>query len=150
MTSFQKENVRRMRSEGVSYAKIAASLGLSENTVKSYCKRNNIRVEYTLTKMELPDAEPETESSDLCKNCGKPIEHKPGIKPRKFCSDQCRTAWWNSHLDQVSRKSVYHLICAACGKPFDSYGNKNRKYCTHACYIKERFQKQTQPEVREA
>ena len=148
MTSLQKEQVRRMRREGISYSKIAESLGLSENTVKSYCKRNNLRVVSTPTKVELPNTESETETFEFCKNCGKPIEQRPGMKPRKFCSDKCRTTWWNSHLDQVSRKSVYHLECAACGKPFDSYGNKNRKYCTHACYIKDRFSKRAQSEAR--
>ena len=148
MTSLQKEQVRRMRGEGISYSKIAESLGISENTVKSYCKRNNLRVVCTPIKVELPATEPEADTFEFCKNFGQPNEQRPGMKPRKFCSDKCRTTWWNSHLDQVSRKSVYHLECAACGKPFDSYGNKNRKYCTHACYINDRFPKQAQLEVR--
>ena len=150
MTSYQKEHVHRMRSEGMSYSKIAACLGLSENTIKSYCKRNNLGSVSVAPKIQQPDPKTEKESSDFCKNCGQPIEPRPGLKPRKFCSDKCRTTWWNSHLDQVSRKSVYHLKCAACGKPFESYGNKSRKYCTHTCYIKDRFPKQAQPEVREA
>lgn len=137
-----------MRGEGISYAKIAANLGLSENTVKSYCKRNNLSVISGPAREEQPDTETEKESPDFCKNCGQPNEQRPGVKPRKFCSDKCRTTWWNSHLDKVSRKSIYHLICAACGKPFDSYGNKNRKYCSHACYIKDRLPKQAQSEAR--
>ena len=35
MTNEQKENVRKMRGAGASYAKIADALGLSENTVQS-------------------------------------------------------------------------------------------------------------------
>jgi len=31
------------------------------------------------------------------------------------------------------------MTCARCGKEFTSYGNKNRKYCSHDCYIKARF-----------
>jgi uncharacterized protein YjcR len=42
MTSFQKEQIHRMRSAGMGYAKIAASLGISENTIKSYCRRHNL------------------------------------------------------------------------------------------------------------
>jgi hypothetical protein len=49
--------------------------------------------------------------------------------------------WWNSHQDTVKKKAVYHLICTTCSKPFDSYGNKNRRYCCHACYISDRFGK---------
>ncbi len=147
MTSLQKEHVRRMRGEGMSYSKIAASLGLSENTIKSYCKRNNLGgVTVLPTVLQLNT---EKEVSDFCKNCGQPLEQRPGMKLRKFCSDKCRTTWWNGHLDQVSQTSIYHLECAACGKHFDSYGNKTRKYCSHACYIKDRFSKRSQTEVGE-
>lgn len=145
MTALQKEHVRRMRTEGMSYAKIAVSLGLSENTVKSYCKRNNIGGISALPKVTQPN--PETKA-DFCKNCGQPLTLRPGIKPRKFCSDACRKTWWNSHLDRVSRKAVYNLTCAGCGKPFNSYGNKNRKYCSHACYIKDRFTNRALGEAR--
>lgn len=136
MTSYQKEYIYRMRNEGKGYKGIAALLGLSENTVKSFCKRNNLgglteqKSEYEVeNKMDTP----------FCKNCGKPLDIRQGVKPRKFCSDKCRLAWWNAHTDQVIRKAIYHIQCTGCGNPFDSYGNKNRKYCTHACYIKARF-----------
>jgi len=42
MKYLQKEQITQMRSEGFSYAKIAAALGISENTVKSFCRRNNL------------------------------------------------------------------------------------------------------------
>ena len=40
MTENQKEQIASMRLAGASYAAIAATLGLSRNTVKSYCLRN--------------------------------------------------------------------------------------------------------------
>ncbi|KGK85876.1 hypothetical protein DP73_17760 [Desulfosporosinus sp. HMP52] len=143
MTLFQKEHVQRMRSEGKSYSKIADCLGISENTIKSYCQRNKLSSIPTTRKEDV-----EKESLDFCKNCGKSIQQRPGIKLRKFCSDECRTTWWKSHMDQVCKKSIYHLECAGCRKPFDSYGNKNRKYCSHACYINDRFKKQVVLEAR--
>ncbi len=146
MTLFQKEQVRRMRCEGKSYSIIAGFLGISENTIKSFSQRNNLGGMNATLKAEQVDTE--KEDLNFCKNCGKYIEQQPGKKPRKFCSDECRIAWWNTHIDLVSQKSIYHLECLGCKKPFDSYGNKNRKYCTHACYIKDRFMKQTQLEVR--
>ncbi len=136
MTLFQKEQVRRMRHEGIGYSKIATCLSLSENTVKSYCKRNNLGSIAVVLIKERPEI---NEVGAYCKNCGKTVEQKSNIKPRKFCSDKCRISWWNSHQDHVLKKAIYHLKCAACEKPFDSYGNKNRKYCTHACYIQGRF-----------
>lgn len=133
MTLFQKEQVRRMRNEGKSYSKIAVCLGISENTIKSYCQRNNIGGMNATSKAEQSDIG--KEANNFCKNCDKSIEQQPGRKPRKFCSDKCRLTCWNSHMDMVSRKSIYHVECAGCRKPFDSYGNKNRKYCSHACYF---------------
>jgi hypothetical protein len=48
-------------------------------------------------------------------------------------------AWWKEHPERLNRKAVYGLVCAGCGKPFESYGNRYRKYCSHDCYIKDRF-----------
>ena len=61
------------------------------------------------------------------------------LKPGDAEYEKCRLAWWNEHRDSMNRKAVYRLTCAYCGEVFDSYGNKSRKYCSHACYIKDRF-----------
>lgn len=42
MTQQQKEQVASLRASGTSLGKIATTLGISVNTVKSYCKRNPI------------------------------------------------------------------------------------------------------------
>lgn len=137
MTKAQKESLRFLRLEGCGYATIANTLGVSVNTVKSYCRRNN------LSCIQKPDqsAEKEKLSLSYCQHCGKPLMVTAKTKPRRFCSDACRVAWWNSHQDSVKKKAVYHLVCAGCGKLFDSYGNKSRRYCCHACYIADRFGK---------
>ena len=131
MTEKQKSEVLRMRRSGVPYKEISALLGVSMNTVKSYCVRNNIHTGSA--------AEPET---DTCPNCGKPIIQREKMKKRKFCSSECRIKWWNAHPEAVSRKANYTLRCASCGKDFVSYGNKNRKYCSHECYITARYRSQ--------
>lgn len=46
---------------------------------------------------------------------------------------------YNSNLDKVNRKANYEFICPHCKKLFSAYGNKKRKYCSHACYIEDRF-----------
>ena len=38
MTFQQKETIKQLREEGFSYAKIAEQLGISENTIKSFCR----------------------------------------------------------------------------------------------------------------
>lgn len=130
MTNEQKERITTMRHQNYGYIKIAKLLGISDNTVRSYCRRNGLD---TCTMS----------NNNTCKECGKQIKAIGGRKPRKFCSDACRTRWWNSHLDSVDRKAIYHFTCANCGKPFSAYGNRSRKYCSHTCYIAARFKEES-------
>jgi len=130
MTEEQKKQIKDLRRKGEGYKKIAQIIGLSENTVKSFCRRSAIaRQEMTVPIKHDP----------TCECCGKKMEQIPGRKKRRFCSDACRQKWWNSHLHLVQRKAVYRLKCHHCGRTFEIYGNSRRKYCSHACYIAERF-----------
>ena len=126
MTNEEKELIIRLRGEGVGYKAIATQLGVSANSVKSFCKRNDVE-----------GAPIREEHSCIC--CGKPVLQNPGRKEKKFCSDRCRMKWWNGHLDQVKRKANYEITCQCCGKVFIAYGNAGRKYCSHECYIEDRF-----------
>ena len=80
-----------------------------------------------------------TGETTACENCGREIQQIAKRKKKRFCCDKCRNEWWNSHLDQVKRKAVYDFRCPCCGKEFHIYGDKRRKYCSHECYIADRF-----------
>ena len=108
--------IMEYRRQGLGYKRIASITGYSINTVKSVCRRS-----------------PET-FEKRCLQCGAVLVQPPHRKEKKFCSDKCRMAWWNSHPERVNRKAVYHFVCAQCGQPFDSYGNDHRKYCSRRCY----------------
>lgn len=131
MTDVQKEQIIGYRKQGYGYKKIAGLMGISQNTVKTFCKRNG----YSGVAKE-QQAE---EGSAVCRCCGKPVTSIPGRKPKKFCSDRCRNRWWNSHLELVQKKANYEYVCLNCKKTFTVYGNANRKYCSHECYIEDRF-----------
>lgn len=75
----------------------------------------------------------------ICENCGESIQQYAGRKPKRFCCNECRNRWWNQHLDQVKRKSYYEITCQHCGKVITVYGDSRRKYCSHECYIADRF-----------
>lgn len=124
MNDEQKQKIISLRRNGAGYGGIATELGISINTVKSFCRRNSL----TAPKM-----------GTACEECGKPITQNPGRKRKRFCSDACRNKWWNSHLDLVKRKANYTYTCPACGKEFTVYGDSHRKFCSHACYIEYRF-----------
>lgn len=132
MNDTQRQQIEKMREDGYSYGKISQTLGISTNTIKTYCKRHGLG---GVVATPAPiDAE-----GHFCLCCGIPVVQTSGRKEKRFCSDRCRNKWWNSHLDQVQRKANYEYICPCCKKPFTAYGNKNRKYCSHECYIEDRF-----------
>jgi len=126
MSDRQKEKIFHLRRCGFGYAKIAAAVGLSENTVKSHCRRNGLGGAGAVSNIL---------AGTPCRNCGKPLEQQHGRKKRVFCSDACRTEWWNAHPDMVDKKAVYRFTCPVCGTGFESYGNKGRIYCSRSCYI---------------
>lgn len=126
MNKHEKEEIKKLRKKGLGYKRIAVILGLSHNTVKSYCRREKLKKE-TIKK------------HDGCLLCNEKLIQKVGKKQKKFCSDICRMKWWNTHLNQVKRKSYSTHECLMCGETFKSYANKTRKYCSHRCYINFRF-----------
>ena len=132
MTNTQKNQITELRNRGYGYATIANATGIKKDTIAAFCRKNGLAgTKASNTRITL--------SSDACLCCGTPIQQKSGKKRRKFCSSDCRVKWWNSHPEKVKRKAVYSFICAFCGKEFTAYGNANRKYCCHKCYVADRF-----------
>ena len=130
MTDKQKNDIRDMRQSGMGYLSIAKTLGISENTVKSYCRRNGLAGKV---------AEPVQEGCRPCLCCGRNVKQNPGRKEKKFCSDECRMKWWNAHPEKVTHRSERQLICPTCGQPFTVFRSRQRTYCSHKCYITARF-----------
>lgn len=88
MTDADKTQIIKLRAKGFSYKKISAETGISENTIKSYFKRN----------------------TNLCPVCGNPLIGK------KYCSDKCRISWWNKHPHRTS--AMIECQCENCKKTF--------------------------------
>ena len=133
MTDFQKERITSMRSNGVGYGQIASTLGISINSVKSYCQRNQ------LGGQRSPDISAACDDKKYCIQCSKEFVPNKVKKAQRFCSDVCRMVWWKGHPEQLQRKTFYQFTCNTCQKSFVSYGNNKRKFCSHACYILSRF-----------
>lgn len=135
MTEIQKQRIHYMRLEGKSYGEIGNILNVSESTVKSFCRRNNL-TGYGKEKVKV---EGNQIIHTVCQQCGKSLGKSTHMKTRRFCCIECRRAWWSANEDKLNRKAYYIAVCAQCGKAFDSYGNNHRKYCSHHCYILARF-----------
>lgn len=123
----QKNTVKQLRHKGLGYKAIADILEVSVNTVKSYCQRNHL------------GQNRHSESHRLCDGCGQLFIQVRGRKKKRFCCDECRQRWWNANQHLVEKKAHYHITCKHCKQCFTSYGNNQRKYCSHACYIQDRF-----------
>lgn len=123
MTKEQKTLILYYREQHMTYRQIGEKLGLSPDTVKTFCRRNTPQEDRT-----------EASASSQCRNCGAPVHPLPGRRERLFCSPACRTAYWRKH-NLLGKDPRY---CAGCGALLTG-GSASRKYCSHACYIRHRF-----------
>ena len=131
MTNDQKKQALEMRKQGYTYAEIAAVVGASANTVKTYCYRHRSET------VDFP-ALMQTQKLGHCQNCGINIVQTPKQKPKKFCSVKCREIWWNRNRKQFnSNMRIAH--CAFCGKEFEKFERSQQRFCSHQCYINHRF-----------
>lgn len=122
MTDGDKLRIRQYRMQGLGHTKIARMLGLSVNTVKSYCRRNQVTRSHQ-------------NADGVCRQCGVKLEYIPHRKKKHFCSDACRLRWWHAHREQSKKAKASR--CEYYGSEFVT--DHVQKYCSHACYIRVRF-----------
>ena len=131
MMEEQKNSIIKCRNSGLGYATIAKEIGLTKDAVVAFCRRNGLAGNRAGKALE--------ETGSRCKECGVALVQTEGMKTRVFCSAECRKKWWKEHPEMLNKKAVYTHTCTGCGREFTAYGNSKRKYCSHACYIKDRF-----------
>lgn len=115
MTTSEKQDIARLQRGGMGYRRIAAELGLSVDAVKAYCSRHPVPVE-----------------RNVCLQCGTPLTQKLHTKKARFCSNHCRSAWWNANREK-GLDVGYSYTCPQCGIVFHS-PRRNRLYCSRKCY----------------
>lgn len=103
MTVKEKNFILKLRSQGLSYSEIAEKSGFSENTIKSFIRREGLQ--NTMEK----------EINITCKYCGKELTQTKEYRPKKICSDRRRFAWWHSKETELPSDSPYLLKCKNCG-----------------------------------
>lgn len=88
MTDNQKSQIIKLRVVGNGYGKIAQMLGISLNTVKSFCRRNDISGNTATEPSAILTGE-----TTACENCGREIQQIAKQKEKRFCCDKCRNTW---------------------------------------------------------
>jgi len=124
MTNYEIQQIRVLQCQGYGYRRIAATLNLSPNSVKSYCQRHPL--------------EQVAEADGYCKQCGSPIKFVAGKKKKQFCSDRCRQVWWNKHRGELRKRTFHEHQCRNCGKVFSAYGKPLQPYCSRQCFAASR------------
>ena len=71
MTQEQKILILHYREQHMTYRQIGEKLGLSPDTVKTFCRRNTPQEDRT-----------EASASSQCRNCGAPVHPLPGRRER--------------------------------------------------------------------
>ena len=142
MSEHEMRIIQELRQKGAGYKVIAAALGVSRDTVRGICKRYKISDGTSDETKPIQKPDPE---NPRCACCNKELIQNERGRTKRFCSADCRQKWWNEHHDLLEKKetAIYSFTCGHCGKQFSAYGDKHRKYCSHACYIKTRFWKET-------
>ncbi|WP_051526055.1 hypothetical protein [Butyrivibrio proteoclasticus] len=138
MTQEMGRQITSLRLKGLGYKSIAIVVGTSRENVRYFCKTHGLDGTADMVKIKF---EEHKNTPDNCKYCGKRLERKPHSGKKLFCSDECRRLWWKKHPEEANHgdAATYECRCAYCKRVFYSYGKKGRKYCSHDCYIQDRF-----------
>lgn len=128
MNAEQKIQIQQLRENGVGIKKIADTLKLTRDSVKSYCNRHHI------APKEKSDSD-----NDFCLYCFKKLVHTPKHKKKKFCGIECKQKWWSQHRELIKHKKTVICHCKYCGSEFQRLPSSNQKFCNQKCYFAYRY-----------
>ena len=147
MTEEEKNTVRSLREQGYGYKTISNITGIHRETIKSHLKRHPCEIGSAPPRPSQCQIKMKTETKKVeapqgaeivpCKQCGEPFI--PKRKGTLFCCDECRHKWWGKN--KYKEGTPHTFKCLNCGKEFQANVVKDRKYCSHDCYIEARFGK---------
>ena len=127
MTKKEKVTIYRLKRKGYTAADISKATGVPYGTIRSMFSRH-----------------PEYKEEGVCQCCGKHFEITIINPFKRFCSKECKQAFWNNNRKIEHRKSTVKQICPCCGKEFINYGIKEQIYCSRDCYQRMRLIKNKQ------
>lgn len=123
----EQHAIQQVHADHVPYRRISQILGLPPTSVLRFV--NALPASTT----RVPD-----DVLGWCPWCGGRLYRRTDGKKQRFCCSEHRRAWWKAHPEAKRRTATYTFTCAGCATTFTAYGNKKRKYCSHACYVTHR------------
>ncbi len=132
MDKRQISEIQGLRKSGMSMGQISKATGIPVSTLKSHFRRHEMA---TVGKTK-------TSPGATCAQCGKALKNKGRGKPKRFCCETCRRIWWKENPALSEAASKHQVTCMTCGKTFGSFESRNRKYCSHECFICDRYGKE--------
>lgn len=124
----QKQDIIRLRSHGWGYRKIACAVNASRDQVRNFCKSNSVAGKGIDLIKKIDNLD-----EHYCKMCGTAlIQNKTGRR-KLYCSKDCKTKWEKLH------PVLHEIQCQYCGNVVFVQNADTRKFCSHECYIKNRF-----------
>ena len=71
----------------------------------------------------------------VCPACGEVFETTGRGRPKRFCSEKCRTYYHHKYPNTANWKSTRIAVCPVCGGEFQASReySRLRKYCSRAC-----------------
>lgn len=131
ITPLQKEQAKILRARGMGYGTIATVTGLKKDAARYACR-----------DIEAPQEDngllERMQNGKACLYCGADLPHQEGVgRKAHYCGNECRREYWRIHRSEVQKrpKSIYTHTCAYCGKTFEVYGTRERKYCNRHCFM---------------
>ena len=85
MNELQKEKIKELRKSGYGYKRVATELGISINTIKSFCRKECREKWWSKNRNKLNKKKARIEH---CLSCGKEMRLYE-FEKRKFCSHAC-------------------------------------------------------------
>ena len=89
-----KDEICYLRLQGIGYKRIAAELGLSKNTVSSFCTRHNLG----------GSRNADGTVQHPCRYCGKSVPQAPHRREKFYCSGKCRCAYFYEQKKKAAAK----------------------------------------------
>ena len=144
ITLLQAAQIEVLREQGIGYRNIATELGITRDAVRNYCRSHELAGDRTKKKAAEKKQDPEK-----CAWCGESFEQNERGRKKRFCSSECRLAWWNENRASLKKRASSMRVCKCkgCGKDFIVYSTAERQYCSQDCYFEHRFNRILPPDV---